>query len=240
MRGFGGGSCGLLLPAVALLLSNVTASRAWMELDSEARAQLARLQALRKHRGLLYLLYGGPESAFPCPAPPRALLAWLPGGVRCGEGAGTALLFSAFAPALPTLFPSSSGYSETCLGLGGAPVPEAKHGTLQRCSTLLPLVPGALSNCRSRAFAKGIASFCLSLGFAVCYTLEVKCILLLGALRCPCPPLPAGAILASACSLPSSVPAPASCHLSPFSPDATQQPPQAPLMPLPSPAHWVL
>ena len=49
-----------------------------------------------------------------------------------------------FAPALPSLFLSSSGYSEMCLGLGAAPfpMPRAKHGTVQTRSTLLPLVLG--------------------------------------------------------------------------------------------------
>lgn len=55
MPGAGSGSCGLLPPAVTLLLSNVTSSRAWTELEGEGGAQLVRFHALGKHGGPLYL-----------------------------------------------------------------------------------------------------------------------------------------------------------------------------------------
>lgn len=62
MPGAGGGSCGLLPPAVALLLSYVIPSRAWTELEGEGGTQLVHFHALEKRGGPLYLSSEGPES----------------------------------------------------------------------------------------------------------------------------------------------------------------------------------
>lgn len=53
MLGAGSGSCGLLPPAVALLLSCVIPSRAWTELEGEGGAQLVHFHALEKRGGTL-------------------------------------------------------------------------------------------------------------------------------------------------------------------------------------------
>lgn len=63
--GAGGDSYGLLPPAVVLLLSNVTSSRAWTELEGEGGAQLVCFHASGKCGDPLYLPYEGPESASP-------------------------------------------------------------------------------------------------------------------------------------------------------------------------------
>lgn len=62
MPGAGSGSCSLLVPAVVLLLSKVTSSRASTELEGEGGAQLVRFHALGKYGGPLYLPYVGLES----------------------------------------------------------------------------------------------------------------------------------------------------------------------------------
>lgn len=88
-----GWPCQLWLPppAVALLLSGVTSSRAWVELEGEGRAQLVRFHALGRDGGPLYLPDEGSQSASPRPAP-GVLLAQLPGGTGLWDRAGTALL----------------------------------------------------------------------------------------------------------------------------------------------------
>lgn len=63
MPGAGSGSCGLLPPAVTLLLSNVTSSRAWTELEGKGGAQLVHFHALGKHGGPLYLPFHRPGCA---------------------------------------------------------------------------------------------------------------------------------------------------------------------------------
>lgn len=65
MPGAGGGSCSLLGPAVVLLLSKVTSSRAWTELGGEGGVQLFHFHALGKYGSPLYLPYEGPESTSP-------------------------------------------------------------------------------------------------------------------------------------------------------------------------------
>lgn len=80
MPGAGGGSCSLLAPAVVLLLSKVTSSRAWTELEGEGGAQLVHFHALGKYGGPLYLPYEGPESTSPLA---RCLKCCWPG---CREG----------------------------------------------------------------------------------------------------------------------------------------------------------
>lgn len=62
MPGAGGGSCGLLPPAVALLLSFVMPSGTWTELQGEGRAQLVHFHALEKRGGPLFSPSEGPES----------------------------------------------------------------------------------------------------------------------------------------------------------------------------------
>lgn len=64
MPGAGGGSYGLLPPAVALLLSYVVPSGAWTKIEGEGRAQLVHFRALEKCGGPLYLPSEGPESVF--------------------------------------------------------------------------------------------------------------------------------------------------------------------------------
>lgn len=61
----GAGSCGLLPPAVPLLLSNVTSSRVWMELEGEGGLQMVHFHTLGKGGDPLYLPYEGSESASP-------------------------------------------------------------------------------------------------------------------------------------------------------------------------------
>lgn len=91
---------------------------------------------------------------------------------------------------LPALFPSSSGYSKACLRMGAAPSLCPGPNTVQYSNVQLCFPwcwhPGALSCCAT-AFSASIASFRLSY---VCsfYTLEMKCILLLGDLHCLCNP----------------------------------------------------
>lgn len=89
--------------------------------------------------------------------------------------------------------------------------------------------PGALSSCHAVAFSISVASFGLSCvhGF---YTMELKCILLLGSLHCPCSP--------SASSHTPSVHLPDSLKpllpLFPLESDCPQQPPWPLLTPCPA------
>lgn len=64
MPGAGGGSCGLLTPAVALLLGYVVPSGAWTKIEGKGGAQLVQFLALEKCGGPLYLPSEGPESVF--------------------------------------------------------------------------------------------------------------------------------------------------------------------------------
>lgn len=97
---------------------------------------------------------------------------------------------SPFAPALPALFPSSSGYSEMCLGLGASPfpMPRAPHGTVQTGSTLLPLV--LAPRCPLLPRRGFLCKRCLLLSFSCLRFLYAgdEMYLALWGLCCPCNP----------------------------------------------------